>query len=106
MKNEAKEIHIIDWQGRSIEVRYCRSWSDAYEEVYGYPISHLEVEAIRPCKSALPFTETGYRSLFTTADDIESAGGAVAYVRAWLDWSSKTPEWKESEAATQQYSLF
>jgi hypothetical protein len=96
MKNEAKEIYAIDRQCRSIEIRYRRSWSDAYEEVCGYPVSHLEVETISPSRSALPFTETGYKSYFTTANDIESAGGPVAYVRAWLEWSSQTQEWKHT----------
>lgn len=94
-----KELFTIDWQGRAIEIRYCRNWSDALA------LSHLEVETIQPKKAPLPFTETGYRSHFTGADDIESAGGPVAYVEAWLDWASRSPEWKDRQDRDRQYAL-
>ena len=64
---------LIQWQGLLIEIRYCRSWCDSYEEIFGYPLSHLEIETIQPAKAPLPMTETGYRSYFTTADDLEAA---------------------------------
>ncbi len=104
MRN-AHETHLIDWQGRTLEIRYCRSWSEAYERSTGHKLAHLEVEVMQPERSSLPFTETGYRSHFTPAHDIEFAGGPLAYVHTWLDWASQSQEWRERDLAERQYAL-
>jgi len=45
---EAKyEIFALDWNGNRIVVRYSRRWLDFYEDVYGYPLAHLESAAFK-----------------------------------------------------------
>lgn len=60
----AYQIHRLQWDGIAIEVRYNPDWSPSYCDIYGYPLTHLEIEAVEPAKSPLPMTETGYRSHF------------------------------------------
>ena len=93
----------IHWQDLDIEVLYCPNWFAAFEEVYGHPLARLEIR--QPERKPLPFTETGYRSHFTTPEDIEAAGGPVEYVRAWLDTVAQSPEWKARQEAARQYAL-
>lgn len=64
--------------------------------IYGYRLAHLEIEAVEPAKSPLPMTETGYRSHFGSADDVDAEGGPVAFVRASLEHAAQSPEWKNA----------
>ena len=100
------ETHTIVWNGIRIEIRYCPSWSESYERIYGYPLAHLELETIDPKRAPLPVTQTGYRSHFTRPDAIAEHGGLVAFARAWLDEAAKDSKWLEREAARKQLSLF
>lgn len=97
------ETHAVQWASLKIEVRYCADWLTGYTKAYGYPLAHLEIDA---GGAALPITETGYKSRFDRADTIEAAGGAVAFVLAWLDEAAATPEWQAGHADRQQLSLF
>lgn len=106
MSAPSYDTHILDWQGIRIAVRYCPSWLDFYERIYGYPLAHLEIDASDPDNEPLPLTQTGYRSHFTRPDIIEAAGGPVSFVREWLDEAAKNPEWIASVAARKQLSLF
>ena len=103
--NKPYEAHQLDWHGIRIEVRYCPSWSKAYEAVYGEGMAHLAIEALDPPRSPLPMTETGYRSHFTPAQVIEGEGGPEAFVKGWLDEAAQSPKWKEQEAASRQMTL-
>ena len=96
----------LDWCGIAIEVCYCPSWSESYEEIYGYPLAHLTVEAVTPANVPLPISETGYRSYFTRPDLIEAEGGPVAFVRAWLDHEAQSDEWKQQQEKSRQLTLF
>ena len=66
MPDRHVETHTLLWNGIRIEIRYCPSWSESYECVYGHPLAHLEIETIDPARTPLPVTQTGYRS-HTTA---------------------------------------
>ena len=100
------ETHRLEWNGITIEVRYCRNWLGQYKETYGYHLVHLEIEAIDPERAPLPITETGYRSHFTRPDEIEDAGGPVAFVQTALDEAAKDQSWLDCETAARQMSLF
>ena len=100
------EAHIIEWNAIRIEVRWCQSWSESFERIYGRPLAHLEIESINPAKVPLPMTETGYRSHFTHPDEIEGAGGPIPFVRAWLSEAAKDPNWIAAEEGRKQLSLF
>jgi hypothetical protein len=48
----AYETHRFEWDDITIEVRYDPDWSQAYRDVYGYPLAHLEIEAFIPAKAS------------------------------------------------------
>jgi len=59
---------------------------------------HLEIESIKPKRSPLPITETGYRSHFIPALDLINAGGPVTFVTAWIEQAAKGKAWTKSAA--------
>ncbi|MBB5052702.1 hypothetical protein HNQ36_002676 [Afipia massiliensis] len=65
----------LEWRGLEIEVRYCPHWSACF--------AHLEIESM--CRSPLPVTDTGYRSVYTQAATVERLGGPLSLVEDWLD---------------------
>ncbi len=80
------ETYKLDWQGRKIEISYQpRSYAGC---------AHLQIR-VRHCRP-LPITETGYRSHFPHAGDVEHLGGPVAYVEAWLDAMAQTKAWRRT----------
>lgn len=97
------EISQLEWNGILIEVRYCRSWSPSFEEVYGYGMAHIEIESIEPARAVLPITPTGYKSHFAPEGEIADAGGALDYVGEALKLAAADPAWKAQEEAARQY---
>lgn len=90
------ETHDLEWRGITIAIRYTPSWADFYEEIYGHPLAHLELEAVAPKRARLPLTGTGYRSHFTAPALIEAAGGPVAFVERALDEAAAQNEgWRQ-----------
>jgi hypothetical protein len=94
----------IIWNTISIEVMYNDDWSKAYRETYGYGMAQLEIRS--QDKQRLPMTETGYRSHFTPAPDINDHGGAEKFVRDWLDHEAQSRAWKAYVKHSRQLSLF
>jgi hypothetical protein len=98
-----KERHIasntIDWQGIALSVSFEAEWLGA-----GGCIAHLQVETTE--RTPLPITRTGYRSHFVPLAEVETAGGPVAYVRAWLEEESSSEEWRSHVEVARQGSLF
>ena len=72
-------------------------------EIYHY--AHLEITSAAP-REPLPISETGYKSQFLPAGEIENAGGVVTYVTRWLDTASRKPAWKAIERERRQGCLF
>ena len=95
----------IEWNGIDLEIRYEPSWSPAMDSVYGCSVAHIEVQSVRPERAKLPVTQTGYRSHFVADAEVVEAGGAIAYVRAWLDHAAQDPAWKEAQDEARQLSL-
>lgn len=91
------QSHRLDWRGLEIEIRYCPDWTNSMH------VAHIEVESV--CRSPLPITETGYRSLFTNADLVEKLGGAVSFVEHWLDEEAEDTGWNRCEDRRRQFSL-
>lgn len=100
------QVTRIDWQGITVEIRYERSWSPAMDSCYGRQMAHIQLQTIAPENAKLPVTDTGYRSHFITNDDVIDAGGAVHYVRAWLDAAAQSPAWKDAQEKARQFALF
>jgi len=67
------------------------------------------VESIDPPRAALPITETGYLSHFTSRETVAAYGGALAFVEAWLETESQAPEWshiRQRQEERRQLTLF
>lgn len=95
------EVHALHWRGVDIEITFERHWLGIPRRIAD---AHLTVTA--KGRRPLPITETGYRSHFLAADEIDTAGGPVAYVATWLDTMSRSQEWITFEQASRQLSLF
>jgi len=100
MKQHYEEIKI-SWMGIPILIRYNPNYSKAVMDIQGFALVHIEVHT----EQLLPITETGYKSIFTSAMDVEENGGAEKYIRTMLD-NSATREWKQKFSKRQQLSLF
>lgn len=94
----------IIWNNITIEIRYCKAWLSS--DVDGYNTAHLEIEAVNHARARLPMTETGYRSHFCQHNDIIAHGGAVEFVKAWLEHKAQSSEWKAYADTSRQGELF
>ncbi len=94
------------WQGIILSVSYEADWLNIAAHGGKLNTAHLEVRSIAPENAPLPITETGYRSHFIPAAMVKDAGGAIAFVQAWLDASAKSVTWKNYVAQSRQLSLF
>jgi hypothetical protein len=91
----------ITWRGIVVEILYCAPCFALYEELYGYPLAHIQIQSISPKNAALPITETGFKSHFMRSDDIQAEGGPVLYVQGWLDFMAEDPRWSRKWRTTQ-----
>ena len=98
----ATETYHFDWEGIALTVNWTTCWLNT--EVNGHQVAHLEV--IADDRVSLPITETGYRSHFNSCELVDGEGGAVAYVRKWLDVEAMTEKWRKHVEAARQLSLF
>lgn len=73
------------WRGINIIIRYNSNYLKSGDKTNAFRLVHLEVIAAN--KTPLPFTESGYRSHFTNASEIEQYPTPVDFVRAWLEIS-------------------
>ena len=96
------EVSTIVWRGIKITINYKPKYFESSKT--GFSIAYLEV--ITENKAPLPFTESGYRSHFTDASEIEAYGTPVDFVKAWLAETAKSKKWKEQERKQNQLSLF
>lgn len=93
-------IEMLEWRGIVIQVRYKPDYTG--RDV----IAHLEIETEEPVHAPLPLTETGYRSYFHPRGTVEEAGGASAFVLAWLEEAATSKRWAFIEAESRQLALF
>ncbi|MCD8541111.1 MAG: hypothetical protein LRY55_16155 [Leadbetterella sp.] len=96
------ERYIIEWNGLEITIDYNPNHSEAYRKSCGRSLAHLEIRSEFPN----PVSETGYRSHFIEADQIEAQGGVAAYVAAWLAHASQSKQWQKAEPQSRQLTLF
>lgn len=92
-------VETFTWRGIVIEVVYD-------PEYFSGLTAHLSITSLAPERAPLPFTETGYRSHFLEQGIVEEAGGARAFVTAWLEAEAKTEAWRQVEQDSRQMSLF
>ena len=75
--------HWLRWRGVSLKLSEINNprWS-------GWTILHLEVVAARD--TPVPITNTGFLQHGIDAEELSAAGGAVAFMTAWLDREAET----------------
>ena len=95
------EKSTLIWRGIKIEIDYK---SNYFESKSGFSIAHLDITTEN--RVPLPFTETGYRSHFLDASELEEYGTPTDFVKAWLQESAKSKEWKAYEKKKNQLTLF
>lgn len=89
------KTHEVVWQEIPVTI--------TFEEKSWLPdLAHLQLRA----GEKLPVTETGYRSIFMSAQVIAEAGGAKAFVIGLLDEEAKSPAWQTYQTSRRQLSLF
>ena len=96
------EEHLMKWEGIPLTLHLKRHFSSAIEQLYGYELVHVTVRAWE----GGPTTETGFRSLFLSMQQLTEAGGLVAFVQSWLDDSARLTQWQEYLQTQQQLNLF
>lgn len=94
---------MIEWRGITIEISYEPDWLGTERDP---PTAHLQITAIRPERTALPMTDTGYRSHFTSPEFVAEKGGPEAFVLFWLELDARDEHWKKIEERQRQLSLF
>ena len=92
----AYETFELDWEGISLLIH----WSPECFHHCG----HLTIESVD--RQRLPMTQTGFRSHFIKDWQIEAKGGAVAYVKAWLDHEAQSKAWQRYVEESRQLCLF
>ncbi len=92
------------WRGINVTVRYNSCYFKSPYQTSGFSIAHLEV--ITANKAPLPFTESGYRSHFTDASEIEEYDTPIDFVKAWLVATAKSKQWKKNHGQRNQLTLF
>lgn len=97
---------VIEWQGITIEIIYEPNWLNLSREDSDLTAAHLEIRSIAPERAPLPITETGYRSHFLHAEEVDQAGGPEAYVEAWLNDMAESRELRDCIEASRQLNLF
>ncbi|MGC3983121.1 MAG: hypothetical protein QM808_17850 [Steroidobacteraceae bacterium] len=98
------ERYTFNWRNLEIQVLHEPDWSPVFREIYGYAIAHLQVSCLNGKK--LPFSETGYKSHFERADNIEATGGPAAFVKEWLDYASQENKIQKQCFDERQLNLF
>ena len=91
---ERIETYAVTWQDIPVTITYEANWLGL--------CAHLQLRA----GERLPITETGYRSIYTSEEAIDRAGGAVAFAMGLLDEAAALPAWKRYWQERQQLSLF
>ncbi|MCV6575112.1 MAG: hypothetical protein OIF58_05190 [Cohaesibacter sp.] len=89
-------IHRVIWQGISLEIGHMHSWCQGMD--------HIEIRSWN--MQPLPITETGYRSLFLSNEELKEIGDPVVYVMVWLDREAAQSDWYERQQQAAQLSLF
>lgn len=66
----------------------------------------LQLEVIASRDTPCPLTTTGYRAHFLDADELAQAGGAVAFMAAWMNREAATRRYQDAEFRWRQGDLF
>lgn len=95
-------MQTIIWDSIKIEIKYVENYSPAFEKTHGEKLSHIEVKS----DEELPFTETGYKSIFIHHSNLIRWGGVEKYIIEELNHAAKSDAWKFKKESKQQLCLF
>lgn len=100
------KTYTIEWNAITIDITHNDEFSYLpHLEEYAH---HIIVE--RRGEGQLPFTNTGFKSYFAIGKNKEHAlapyKSAIELVRAWLNETAQSKEWKRYEREQMQLSLF
>ena len=95
------EESTLTWREIKITIIYKSNYFDSKKSAR---IAHLDITTEN--RVPLPFTESGYRSHFFHATELEQYGTPTDFVKAWLEESAKSKEWKAYEKKKNQLTLF
>lgn len=95
------EKSTLIWRGIKIMIHYK---SNYFDSTNGFSIAHFDITTEN--RVPLPFTESGYRSHFLDASELEKYDTPVDFVKTWLAETAKSEEWKKQERKRNQLSLF
>ena len=98
---EKDQKSTLLWRGIKIMIDYK---SNYFESKSGFSTAHLDITTEN--RVPLPFTESGYRSHFLDASELEQYGTPNDFVKAWLEETAKSEKWKKQEHQRNQLSLF
>jgi hypothetical protein len=99
MRPSSTATHRITWRGVTCTVTHTRNHINE-----GWSL--LDVRVIAPKGAPLPITTTGHRTRGLDEDEVVAAGGAVAFVTAWMDAESVNPGYAYAVAHWKQLDLF
>ncbi|MCG8328576.1 MAG: hypothetical protein MI974_12865 [Chitinophagales bacterium] len=88
------EIYQMMWQEIPVTITYEADWLGL--------CSHLQLKA----NQKLPYSETGYRSLYLSKESVIKRGGPVAFATGLLDEMAQSPQWQAYWRDQKQLSLF
>ncbi|HQW94267.1 MAG TPA: hypothetical protein PLU58_00610 [Saprospiraceae bacterium] len=95
-------IYRFMWNNREVFIKYKPKTFDAYERIYGTPLSHIAIE----CEQPLPISDTGFKSYYIANSALLEYGGPLEFVKDWLNEEAEKPAWKAFDAKHRQLSLF
>lgn len=89
----------FEWRGITCSVAHTRDHINP-----GW--AKLEFRVLSPHAPPVPITHNAYLRHEADQDVIDAAGGAVAYLVAWLERDALTPGYAKAMAAWKQLDLF
>lgn len=94
-----RRAHTLRWRELLVEIIETSDWK-------GPGWTRLDIRIVEPAGAPLPCSEDGRLTHGVDADDLARAGGAAAYVAAWLDRDAATPRYAKALARWRQLDLF
>ena len=96
---ERTRTHWFTWRHVRFKLLETSQWG-------GDAFTLLQLEAVASRDTATPLTTTGYLAHGVDSEALSLAGGAVAYITAWLDRDAATRAYKDREFHWRQGDLF
>lgn len=93
------ETVTFTWRDVSCRVEHIRDW-----RIEGW--SRLTLRVTHPRGAPLPVTESGYVEHQLDEDELNAAGGPVAFFAAWFDRMAATPRYADALYRWKQGNLF